>query len=106
MKEIIILANYVFKVRETFPYLYCSLRAMAFNQCSAEFEEMDAKSNVYTDGFFHRTEFFYENFSETHKKRTKMVDLLVLRSIIYFVISRFQITWCWLRLFIYQESLI
>ncbi|EWS71890.1 tetratricopeptide repeat protein (macronuclear) [Tetrahymena thermophila SB210] len=60
-------------VRKQFSYIPCSYRYFAFNNCTQNMYKEFSKNSNYVEGFFHRTTFDFEEFSDEKKQRFKKV---------------------------------
>ncbi|EWS71889.1 tetratricopeptide repeat protein (macronuclear) [Tetrahymena thermophila SB210] len=60
-------------VRKQFSYIPCSYRYFAFNNCTELMYKQFNKSNTYVEGFFHRTTFEFDEFSDEKKQRFKNI---------------------------------
>ncbi|EAR83308.2 transmembrane protein, putative (macronuclear) [Tetrahymena thermophila SB210] len=59
--------------RKQFQYIPCSYRYYAFNNCTQLMYQEFKKSNTYVQGYFHRTTFEFDEFSDDAKQRLKNI---------------------------------
>ncbi|KAL4455556.1 hypothetical protein ABPG73_001356 [Tetrahymena malaccensis] len=59
--------------RKQFQYIPCSYRYYALNNCSQIMYKEFHKSNTFVQGFFHRTTFEFDEFSDEKKQRLKNI---------------------------------